>query len=148
MGTVWNEAISLLQCGLRNNMLDLGGTMADKPKTIQEYIESKPKETQERLEELRSYLKLADPEADEGLKWGKPALINDGILYVYAAFKEHVSLHPTPTVINTFRKELEAYKLSDNTIQFSLEKPIPKELVLKIAKLRVYEKNEKGIGWK
>jgi uncharacterized protein YdhG (YjbR/CyaY superfamily) len=122
--------------------------MTAKPKTIQEYIESKPKETQERLEELHSYLKLAVPEGDEGLKWGKPALIHNGILFVYAAFKEHVSLHPTPSVINTFRKELEAYKLSDNTIQFSLDKPIPKELVLKIANLRVYEKNEKGIGWK
>jgi uncharacterized protein YdhG (YjbR/CyaY superfamily) len=122
--------------------------MTAKPKTIQEYIESKPKETQERLEELHSYLKLAVPEADEGLKWGKPALIHNGILFVYAGFKEHVSLHPTPSVINTFRKELEAYKLSDNTIQFSSDKPIPKELVLKIANLRVYEKNEKGIGWK
>lgn len=122
--------------------------MTYKPKTIQEYIDSKPQNTQQRLEELRSYLKLADPEADEGLKWGKPAFINDGILFVYAAFKEHISLHPTPSVINAFRQELTAYKVSENTIQFCLNKPLPKELVLKMATLRVYEKNEKGIGWK
>jgi uncharacterized protein YdhG (YjbR/CyaY superfamily) len=51
-------------------------------------------------------------------------------------------------VINTVRKELEAFKLSENTIQFPLENPIPKELVIKIASLRVCEKNDKGIGWK
>jgi uncharacterized protein YdhG (YjbR/CyaY superfamily) len=54
--------------------------MTDKPKTVEEYISSKPKEAQERLEELRRYLKLADPDADEELKWGKPAFVNNGIL--------------------------------------------------------------------
>lgn len=122
--------------------------MTDKPKTVEEYIASKPKETQERLEELRSYLNLADPAAVEELKWGKPAFVNNGVLYVYAAAKKHVSLHPTPSVINHFRKELKSFKLSDNTIQFPLDNPIPKEIVIKLATLRVHEKNEKGVGWK
>jgi len=122
--------------------------MADKPKTVKEYISSKPREVQDRLEELRSYLQLADPKANEELKWGKPALINDGILFVYAGFKNHISLHPTPSVITAFRKQLETYNLSDNTIQFPLDNPIPKELVIEVAKLRVYEKTKKGIGWK
>ena len=56
--------------------------MTDKPKTVDEYIASKPRETQVRLEELRSYLKLADPTAIEELKWGKPAFVRDGVLYV------------------------------------------------------------------
>ena len=122
--------------------------MTNKPETVDEYISAKPKEVQERLEEIRSYLKQADPTADEELKWGKPAFVNNGILYVYAASKKHISLHPTPSVINTLRTELEGFKISDNTIQFPLENPIPKELVIKIATFRVYEKNEKGVGWK
>ncbi|MBD3584131.1 DUF1801 domain-containing protein [Salinimonas sp. HHU 13199] len=122
--------------------------MPDKPKTVEEYISSKPKKAQERLGELRRYLKLADPNADEELKWGKPAFVNNGILYVYAVFTKHISLHPTPSVIKALRKELESFKLSDNTIHFPLEDPIPKELVTKIANLRVFEKNNKGIGWK
>ena len=122
--------------------------MTNKPETVEAYISAKPKEVQERLEEIRSYLKQADPTADEELKWGKPAFVNNGILYVYAASKKHISLHPTPSVINTLRTELEGFKISDNTIQFPLENPIPKELVIKIATFRVYEKNEKGVGWK
>ena len=122
--------------------------MADKPKTVEEYISSRPEQLPERLEELRSCLRLADPNAHEELRWGKPAFVNEGILFVYAGFKKHISLHPTPSVIMAFRNDLETYKLSDNTIQFPLADPIPKELVVAIAKLRVFEKSEKGMGWK
>ena len=122
--------------------------MATKPTNVKEYISSKPGEVQEKLEELRAYLKIADPNASDELKWGKPAIVNNGILFVYAGFKKHISLHPTPSVVSAFHKELEIYKLSENTIQFPLDTPIPKDLVVEIAKLRVFEKNEKGIGWK
>lgn len=119
-----------------------------KPKTVEEYIAARPGEARRRLEEMRRYLRHADPGADEVLKWGKPALVNDGILYVYAAYKEHVSLHPTPSVISALRKDLAGFELSENTIRFPLDQPIPDALVKKIARLRVYEKKEKGIGWK
>lgn len=119
-----------------------------KPKTVQEYICCKPAEAQERLRELRSYLMEADPSASDELKWGKPALVNSGILYVYAAAKNHISLHPTPSVISQLRRELGALISSENTIQFALHEPIPKVLVTKIAKLRVFEKEQKGVKWK
>ncbi len=40
--------------------------MTEKPKTVQEYISTKPKDTQKRLFELREYLKAAYPEASVG----------------------------------------------------------------------------------
>jgi uncharacterized protein YdhG (YjbR/CyaY superfamily) len=122
--------------------------MTKKAQTVDEYISAQPQETRERLEELRSFLALADPNAHEELKWGKPAFVNQGILYVYAASQQHVSLHPTPSVLNTLRNELTAFTVSSNTIRFALDQPVPKALVLKIAKLRVYEKTRSGIGWK
>jgi uncharacterized protein YdhG (YjbR/CyaY superfamily) len=122
--------------------------MTKKPQTVDEYISAQPQKTQARLEELRGYLALADPDAHEELKWGKPAFVNHGILYVYAASKQHVSLHPTPSVLSTLNNELAAFTLSSNTIRFPLDKPVPKAVVLKIAKLRVYEKTNNGIGWK
>lgn len=122
--------------------------MTVKPKTVREYISSKPKEAQKRLSELRKYLKAADPCASDELKWGKPALVNNGILYVYAAAKNHISLHPTPSVIAHFRGELGSFVSSDNTVQFSLSDPIPETVVTKIAKQRIFEKDKKGIKWK
>ncbi|MCB1668654.1 MAG: DUF1801 domain-containing protein [Porticoccaceae bacterium] len=122
--------------------------MTEKPKTVQEYIATKPKDAQKRLFELREYLKAAYPEASEELKWGKPALVHNGILYVYAAAKKHISLHPTPSVISYFRNEFGSLISSDNTIQFSLNDPIPEKVVMKIAKQRIFEKENKGIKWK
>ena len=130
-------------------MLDLiGGKGSVKPKTVEEYILFKPAEVQERLNELRAYLIEADPDAIDELKWGKPALVNNGILYVYAAAKNHISLHPTPSVILHLKKELGSRISSENTIRLSINEPIPRELVNKVANQRAYEKETMGIKWK
>lgn len=119
-----------------------------KPETVQEYILSQPQEVQARLYELRSYLMAADKNAIDELKWGKPALVHDGILYVYAAAKHHISLHPTPSVILHLQDELGSRISSQNTIHFSVNEPIPKKLVTEIAERRVFEKQTKGVKWK
>lgn len=119
-----------------------------KPETVQEYILLKPEHVQERLKELRHYLIEADPNATDELKWGKPALVNNGILFVYAAAKNHISLHPTPSVILHLKEELGSLISSENTIRFAIDKPLPEALVLKVAKQRVVEKETMGIKWK
>jgi len=115
---------------------------------VEAYILSKSPEARRRLTELRRLLREVAPDSTEALKWGKPAFIRDGILFQYAAFKHHVSLHPTPSVIDALRDELRSYEISQNTIRFSLVNPIPKELVLQIARLRLFQKTEQGQGWK
>ncbi len=77
-----------------------------KPSTVQEYICSKPDDAQARLNELRSYLIEACPDGSEELKWGKPAIVKDGILYVYSAAKKHISFHPTPSVVSQLKEDL------------------------------------------
>lgn len=117
--------------------------------TVLEYIAAQPERTRERLEQLRGCLRSVAPHASEELKWGKPALVDPdkSILFIYAAHKKHISLHPTPQVIQALHQEMSEYVSSQNTIRFSLDSPIPEEVVLKIANLRVIHKN-KGIGWK
>ena len=115
---------------------------------VEAYILSKSPEARRRLTELRSLLREVAPDASEALKWGKPAFIEDGILFQYAALKNHISLHPTPSVIDALRDELRSYEISQNTIRFSLVNPIPKELVLQIARLRLFQKTEQGRAWK
>ena len=115
---------------------------------VEAYILSKSPEARRRLTELRSLLREVAPDASEALKWGKPAFIEDGILFQYAALKNHISLHPTPSVIDALRDELRSYEISQNTIRFSLVNPIPKELVLQSAALRLFQKTEQGQGWK
>ena len=122
--------------------------MTVKVDSVEGYILSKPPKARQRLSELRRLLRRAAPEASEALKWGKPAFIEDGILFQYAALKNHISLHPTPSVIDALRDQLQSYEISQNTIRFSLDHPIPEELVLQVAFLRLSQKIERGLGWK
>ncbi len=120
---------------------------AQKPKTVDEYIAQAPSAAQDKLLELRLCLQKAAPKAQEVLKWGQPAFVAEYILFVYAGFKGHVSLHPTSQVIAAFKDELKEYKFSDNTVQFSLQEQLPLELISKMAALRV-EQCRQGVTWK
>lgn len=104
-----------------------------KPKTIDEYINARPEEAREKLRTMLDTLRKAAPGAKESLKWGTPALSYDRILFIFAAFKHHISLYPTPAVVKSFAKELSKYKTSAATIQFSLDKPLPLPLIRKVA---------------
>jgi uncharacterized protein YdhG (YjbR/CyaY superfamily) len=118
----------------------------EKPKNITEYINIFPRDAQMRLHEMLECLRKAAPGAEESLKWGQPALSYEWILFQFAAFKNHISLYPTPSVIKALEKELSEYKISSSTIQFPLDKPLPLPLIEKIAALRVQEAKN-GIKW-
>lgn len=118
-----------------------------KPATIEGYIDAAPPAAQARLRELLSCLRQAAPDAEEALKWNKPALSYNVILFVFAAFKQHVSLHPTPAAIKAFAKDLTAYKTSSSTIQFPLDRPLPVKLIRRIADYRVKQVLEEDATW-
>jgi uncharacterized protein YdhG (YjbR/CyaY superfamily) len=69
----------------------------NKPTTVDEYIESAPKEAQEKLRELRAILKEIAADATETLKWGQPVFEEERILFSYAAYKSHLNFMPTAT---------------------------------------------------
>lgn len=117
-----------------------------KPKTIEEYIAAAPKDAQDRLNEMLACLRGAAPGAEESLKWGQPALSNQWILFQFAAFKNHISLYPTPSVVAAFKDKLSDYKTSSSTIQFPLDKPLPADLIKEIATFRI-EESKKGVKW-
>lgn len=111
------------------------------------YISQAPKESQKKLRELRACLKKAAPKAKESIKWGIPAMSYERILFMYAGFKKHIGFYPTPSPIIAFKKELSEYKIAKGSIQFPLDKPLPKTLITKIAKMRVKELKEKDARW-
>lgn len=121
--------------------------MPEKPKTIGEYIAAMPEQTQKRLGEMLECLRQAAPGAEENLKWGHPALSYRWILFQFAAFKDHINLYPTPSVVKAFAGELGEYTATASAIQFPLDRPLPGELIRKVAEYRVWESNEKGIKW-
>ena len=119
-----------------------------KPSTVDGYIAAAPTDAQARLREMRRCLREAAPAAEESLKWGKPAFSLGTVLFVYAAHRHHVSLHPAPETVAHFASELADYPTSGNTIQFPLDQPLPLKLIRRIAEFRVRAVVDDGAGWK
>lgn len=106
---------------------------------IDEYIAGFPKETQKILEEVRAIIKKAAPKAIEVISYKMPAYKLNGILVWFAGHKNHIGFYPTAAPIKIFKDELTMYKTSKGAIQFSIDKPMPLNLISKIVKLRVEE---------
>jgi uncharacterized protein YdhG (YjbR/CyaY superfamily) len=119
-----------------------------KPATVTEYIAAASPKTRKRLREMRAVIAAAAPGATQSLKWSMPAFSYDRILVTFAAFREHVSLFPTPSAIRAFRTELAGYQTSAGTIRFPLDKPLPKALIRRIVAFRAQQARRRDAKWR
>src|SRR5215203_1211129 len=111
----------------------------NKPDTIDSYINSFPEAIQALLQQLRATIRKAAPEATEAIKYGIPTFVLNGNLVHFAAFKHHIGFYPAPSGIAAFKKELSVYEGAKGSIQFPIDKPLPFDLVRRIAVYRVGE---------
>ena len=110
-----------------------------KPGNIDEYIKGFPKEIQQILEQVRQTIKKAAPLATEAISYGMPAFKLNGMLVWFAAYSKHIGFYPKASGIEKFKKELSIYKSAKGSVQFSVDKPLPLDLITKIVKFRVSE---------
>ena len=117
-------------------------TQQKKSKAVDKYISNQPPETQRALEQLRSYIWEAVPKLTELLNYQIPAfaLVEGGKRdqqIMIAGYKKHVGFYPHPAVIEKFSNQLTDYKCAKGSIQFPLDKPIPKDLVIEMVRFRL-----------
>ncbi|HLX85816.1 MAG TPA: DUF1801 domain-containing protein [Terriglobales bacterium] len=108
------------------------------PKSVDEYLAAQPKEVRAKLEQVRLAIRKAVPEAVEGIGYRMPGYKLHGkpMLY-FAGFKKHYSLFAASgTFFTALRDQLRDYEVQKGTVHFSLTKPVPVNLVRRIAKLR------------
>jgi uncharacterized protein YdhG (YjbR/CyaY superfamily) len=118
-----------------------------KVNNIDEYLSLQSEKVRFVLEELRQIIRDTAPEAEEVISYGIPAYKYKGMLVYFAAYKKHCSLFGgTDGLTEQMQEELKDYKTSKGTIQFTLEKPLPKELVEKIVKIRMKQNEEMQIA--
>ena len=115
---------------------------ANRSTDMDTYISNQPPETQSALEELRSCIWQAVPGVTELINYNIPAfaLVKDGKRdkqIMIAGYLKHVGFYPHPDVIDVFAQRLAAYKFAKGSIQFPLDKPIPKALVIEMVKVRL-----------
>jgi uncharacterized protein YdhG (YjbR/CyaY superfamily) len=120
-----------------------------KPKvtSIEEYIDIAPEIAKEKLIRIREILRKVAPESKESIKWGNPVMEEKRILFAFAAFKDHINFMPTSSSMEPFGEELKAFKTGKGTIQFTYDKPLPEDLLLRIATYRARDVRENDAKW-
>ena len=119
--------------------------MADKKQfiTIDEYISTFPQGVQIILKKVRDTIQKALPEAKENIAYDMPTFeINDTNVISFAGWKNYISVYPIPAGDKKFQEKIEQYrnKKAKSTLQFSLNEPVPYDLISKTATFLKKEK--------
>ncbi|HEY0899582.1 MAG TPA: DUF1801 domain-containing protein [Sphingobacteriaceae bacterium] len=112
--------------------------------SIDEYIAGFPTEVQQLLEQVRSTIRAAAPQAEETISYAIPTFTLEGNLVHFAAFKHHIGFYPVPSGMEAFKDELAAYKSGKGSAQFPINQALPLDLITRIVKYRVQENLEKA----
>ena len=110
---------------------------------VRDYIASFPENVQKVLEQIRVAIKEAAPAAQEIISYGMPAFKYKGSVIIYfAGYKNHIGVYATPSGHAAFAKELSIYKQGKGSVQFPLDKPVPLNLISRIVKFKVKQRDE------
>lgn len=101
--------------------------------TIDEYIAAQDPAVAERLQRVRETIAAALPGAEERFAWNMPTFWRGKNLIHFAAAKHHIGIYPGSEAVEAFASELSDFKTSKGTIQLPHDKPLPLELIGRIA---------------
>ena len=115
--------------------------MKTPPKSVDEYLAAVPTQHRVALEGLRATIHAIVPDAVEVISYGMPAYKYQGRMLVgFAAFTKHCSLILwSGKTLEHFKDAVEGYETSKSTVHFTLEKPLPEELVRALVMARLAE---------
>lgn len=100
------------------------------------YIAAAPEDLRPLLVQLRTQLALALPDAEEVIKYNMPGfMIGTTIVAGYAAFSKQCGLYVAHAAIEAHAEDITAagLKATKTGVTFSPSKPMPDELVQKLA---------------
>jgi uncharacterized protein YdhG (YjbR/CyaY superfamily) len=107
--------------------------------TIDDYIAQIPNpDVQAAMSQLRDIIHGVAPAAQGVMSYGVPGFKLKKVTLSFAAYKNHCSLFAGHNV-RDFTEELKGYKTLRGTIQFPHGKPLPEDLIRRIAKARFDE---------
>ena len=123
--------------------------VASRPTTIDEHLASLQDPARSRLAELRALVREELPEATEAIKWGNPAFLHPRgtILLVISTHKAHANFTVTPSVKQAFAAELEGIESGKGSVKLPYDRPIPEDLLRRMARHRLAEFEQDGVNW-
>src|SRR5262245_48944153 len=108
---------------------------------IDAYLAALDERKRRTLDRLRRTILEIVPDAEECISYGMPAFKVDGKTVAgFAAFKNHLSYFPhSGSVLPELSADLDRYSWSKGTLQFPIDKPLPKTLVRKLITVRRHQ---------
>ena len=105
---------------------------------VDEYMAQLPEDRRAVMEQLRSAIRSAAPDAAEAISYNMPSYRLGGrFLVSYEAFKRHYSLFPwSDAMLEELGEAMKPYAVGKGTIRFPADEPIPLELVTRIVEIR------------
>jgi uncharacterized protein YdhG (YjbR/CyaY superfamily) len=106
-----------------------------KPQSVDEYIAAQDETIQPKLNEIRTVLRSALPDAEERISWSMPTYRKDHNIIHFAAQKKHIGLYTGPEAVAYFSGRLDQAGLlySKGSIQIPYSDDLPLELIAEIA---------------
>ncbi len=115
-------------------------------KDIDDFISRYPVDIQKLLRQMRDTIHKASPDLEEAIAYGIPTFrLNKKNVVHFSGYGHHIGFYPGAAGIEKFLKELKSYKTSKGAVQFPTDKPLPLELVTRIAQYRVLEERKRTL---
>jgi uncharacterized protein YdhG (YjbR/CyaY superfamily) len=107
--------------------------------TVSEYYDQVPPAAQARLQDLRQLILAQLASAEEVIGYQIPHFVYRGKKVVaIGGWLHHVALYPlSASTLDKFSDQLKDYQTSRGAVQFSLERPLPEDLIKKIVRSRL-----------
>jgi uncharacterized protein YdhG (YjbR/CyaY superfamily) len=108
---------------------------------IDDYLAKLEEPKRTTLQELRKTIMSIIPDAEQGIAYGSPAFrLHGKAIAGFAAYKSHLSYLPhSGSVLAELPDEVAGYATSKGALQFPVDQPLPKALVIKLIATRLTE---------
>jgi uncharacterized protein YdhG (YjbR/CyaY superfamily) len=114
--------------------------MAEKAKSVDEYLTALDPAYRAELERIRALVTEFVPDTEETIIYGMPTLkYKSRALVYFTASKKHLSFYPSSWAIEELKDQLEGYKTTEHAIQYTLDKPLSSSLVEALVRVHVRE---------
>lgn len=108
---------------------------------IDNYIENFPEDIKEILNKIRQIGKKLAPNAVEKISYQIPSFHENGIVFYYAAFKNHFSIFPPIKGDAELLEKVKPYANPKGNLLFKYKNPIPYDLIEKVVLQLIKENN-------
>jgi uncharacterized protein YdhG (YjbR/CyaY superfamily) len=119
---------------------------ASKAKTVDEFAHEAPEEAQSVLNQIRTVIMAAVPDAEETMGYGKPYYKHHGWMTGITLYTKHLGVEIWDGLSETDREELEAlgYKTGSKNFQIRYDQAVPGELLTRFVQAQARRNEQKS----